>query len=146
MAKTGYNRANRVADQIRMEVADIIMRKTKDPRLGSVTVTDVDLTRDLRQAHVYFTAMAPEADLPEVQLGLARAAGFIRSELSRRMQLRYTPELLFHQDLSGQKGDRILTILEGLERGQGITECDAPEAGSEDRPDRESSDRAERKP
>ena len=117
MAKTGYNRASRVADQIRMEVADIIMRKTKDPRIGSVTVTDVDVTADLRQAHVYFTTLAAETEMAQVQVGLARAAGFIRSELGRRLQLRYTPELQFHHDLSGPKGDRILTILKGLERG-----------------------------
>jgi ribosome-binding factor A len=123
MAKTGYNRASRVADQIRMEVADIIMRKTKDPRVGSVTVTDVDLTGDLRQAHVYFTTLTPEADVSEVQLGLARAAGFIRSELGRRLQLRYTPELRFHQDLSGPQGDRILTILENLERDGNASAC-----------------------
>jgi ribosome-binding factor A len=117
MPRAGYNRANRVADQIRMEVADIIMRKTKDPRLGAVTVTDVELTADLRQAHVYFTSYPTQTDAQrqDVQSGLARASGFIRSELGRRLQLRYTPELMFHEDLSGPKGDRILTILEQLE-------------------------------
>jgi ribosome-binding factor A len=118
MPKTGYKRANRVADQIRMEVADIIMRKTKDPRLSSVTVTDVDLTADLRQAHVYFTSLSAQSKeaILDVQSGLASAAGFIRSELGRRVHLRYTPELSFHHDQSGTRGDRILNILEGLER------------------------------
>jgi ribosome-binding factor A len=147
MAKTGYNRANRVADQIRMEVADIIMRKTKDPRVGSVTVTDVDVTSDLRQAHIYFTTLSSEADLSDVQLGLARASGFIRSELGRRLHLRYTPELLFHQDLSGPRGDRILTILNDLERGQQPTERDASPIGSDDADaaiDQESTGRTQR--
>jgi len=116
MPRTGYNRVSRVADQIRMEVADIIMRKTKDPRLSSVTVTDVDLTADLRQAHIYFTSFTAQnnADVTEIQSGLNRATGFIRSELGRRLQLRYTPELTFHHDLSGPKRDRILRLLEGL--------------------------------
>jgi ribosome-binding factor A len=117
MPKSGYKRASRVADQIRIEVADIIMRKTKDPRLSSVTVTDVDLTADLRQAHVYFTSFSAESKeaILEVQSGLTSASGFIRSELGRRVHLRYTPELSFHHDQSGPKGDRILTLLEGLE-------------------------------
>jgi ribosome-binding factor A len=121
MARAGYNRANRVADQIRMEVADIIMRKTKDPRLEAVTVTDVELTADLRQAHVFFTSFPTHTDAQrqDVQSGLTRAAGFIRSELGRRLHLRYTPELMFHEDLSGPKGDRILTILEKLESPSG---------------------------
>jgi ribosome-binding factor A len=57
MAKTGYSRADRVADQIRMEVADILMRKIKDPRVRAVTVTDVELTNDLRIARVFVTVM-----------------------------------------------------------------------------------------
>jgi ribosome-binding factor A len=128
MARTGYNRASRVADQIRMEVAEIIMRKTKDPRLEVVTVTGVELTSDLRQAHVYFTCYGTQTDAQrqEVQSGLARASGFIRSELGRRLQLRYTPELLFHEDQSGPTGDRILTILEQLETSKN------PETGQDD--------------
>jgi ribosome-binding factor A len=114
MTKTAYKRATRVADQIRMEVADIIMRKTKDPRLGRVTVTDVELTSDLRLARVYVTAGLDAQQEAEVFAGLAKASGFIRSELGRRLRLRYTPELSFHKDLSGPRGDRILTLLEGL--------------------------------
>ena len=57
MAKTGYSRAERVADQIRMEVADILLRKMRDPRVRSVTVTDVELTNDLRIARVFVTAL-----------------------------------------------------------------------------------------
>jgi ribosome-binding factor A len=116
MPKAGSHRATRVADQVRIEVAEILMRKTKDPRLSSVTVTDVDLTADLRQAHVYFTSLTAQTpeQVQEIQSGLERAAGFIRSELGRRLQLRYTPELTFHHDLSGPKRDRILTLLAGL--------------------------------
>ena len=114
MAKMAYRRATRVADQIRMEVADILVRKTKDPRVRCVTVTDVDLTGDLRLAHVYVTARTPDQAEETALAGLAKAAGFIRAELGRRLSLRYTPELIFHQDLTGPRGDRILSLLDNL--------------------------------
>jgi ribosome-binding factor A len=115
MAKATYKRATRVADQIRMEVAEIIMRKTKDPRVSSVTVTDVELSNDLRFARVYVTTLRDGQDEVDAFEGLAKAAGFIRAELGRRLHLRYTPELIFQKDMSGPQGDRILTLLEQVE-------------------------------
>ncbi len=112
--KTAYKRAERVADQIRMEVADILMRKTKDPRLRSVTVTDVLLSNDLRLARIYVTTIAGEEGEREVFAGLTRANGFIRTELGRRLTIRHIPELLFVKDVSGPRGDRVLRLLEGL--------------------------------
>lgn len=115
MAKTAYKRATRVADQIRMEVADIIMRKTKDPRVGTVTVTDVEITNDLRLARVFVTTLLDAEHEREAFAGLEKAGGFIRSELGRRLNLRYTPELVFLKDASGPRGDRILSILDYLD-------------------------------
>ena len=115
MAKATYKRATRVADQIRMEVAEIIMRKTKDPRLSDVTVTDVELSNDLRFARVYVTTLRDGQTEVDAFEGLAKAAGFIRTELGRRLHLRYTPELIFQKDMSGPRGDRILTLLEQVE-------------------------------
>jgi ribosome-binding factor A len=114
MAKAAYKRATRVADQIRMEVADILMRKTKDPRVGFVTVTDVELTNDLRLAKVFVTTGRNGQAETDAFVGLAKAAGFVRAELGRRLNLRYTPELVFHKDITGPRGDRILSLLEGL--------------------------------
>ena len=115
MAKTAYKRATRVADQIRIEVADIIMRKTKDPRVASVTVTDVEITNDLRLARVFVTTLL-DAERERLALaGLDRAKGFIRSELGHRLNLRYTPELVFQKDTSGPRGDRLLSILDQLD-------------------------------
>lgn len=114
MSKTTYKRADRVADQIRMEVADILMRKIKDPRVRSVTVTDVVLTSDLRSARIFVTTMEDQQGEREVFDGLAKASGFIRGELGRRLTLRYTPDLVFTKDVSGPRGDRVLKILEGL--------------------------------
>lgn len=114
MAKTGYSRADRVADQVRMEVADILMRKIKDPRVRSVTVTDVELTNDLRIARVFVTALGTDAETKDVFAGLSKASGFVRSELGRRLTLRYLPEVVFVKDVSGQRGDRILQLLNEL--------------------------------
>lgn len=114
MTKTTFKRADRVADQIRMEVADILMRKIKDPRVRSVTVTDVDLTPDLRIAHVYVTTMEKDEAEREVFAGLSKASGFVRAELGRRLTLRYLPELIFRKDVSGPRGDRVLQLLAGL--------------------------------
>ena len=115
MAKTGYSRAERVADQIRMEVADILMRKIKDPRVRSVTVTDVELTNDLRIARVFVTALGTDAETKDVFTGLNKASGFVRSELGRRLTLRYLPDVVFVKDVSGPRGDRILQLLDELQ-------------------------------
>jgi ribosome-binding factor A len=115
MAKTGYSRAERVADQIRMEVADILMRRIKDPRVRSVTVTDVELTNDLRIARVFVTALGTEAETKDVFAGLSKASGFVRSELGRRLTLRYLPEVVFQRDVSGPRGDRVLRLLDEIQ-------------------------------
>lgn len=114
MSKTAYKRADRVADQIRMEVADILMRKIKDPRVHDVTVTDVELTADLRIAHIFVTTMETGEAERDVFTGLSKASGFVRSELGRRLSLRYLPDVIFKKDVSGPRGDRIMQLLEGL--------------------------------
>ena len=114
MSKTTYKRADRVADQIRMEVADILMRKVKDPRVHDVTVTDVDLTGDLRTAYVFITTMETGEAERNVFSGLSKASGFVRAELGRRLSLRYLPDLIFKKDISGPRGDRIMQLLEEL--------------------------------
>ncbi len=124
--KTTYKRSDRVADQIRMEVADILMRKIKDPRVRSVTVTDVELTADLRIAHVFVTTMEKDEAEREVFAGLSKASGFVRAELGRRLALRYLPEVIFQKDVSGPRGDRVLQLLDGLQTDTG--ESGAPAA------------------
>jgi len=114
MSKSAYKRADRVADQIRMEIADILLRKIKDPRVHSVTVTGVELTADLRIAHVFVTTMESEEAEREIFLGLSKAKGYIRAELGRRLTLRYLPEVIFKKDVSGIRGDRILRLLDSL--------------------------------
>jgi ribosome-binding factor A len=114
MSKTTYKRADRVGDQIRMEVADILMRKIKDPRVRDVTVTDVELTGDLRIAHIFVTTMETGEAERNIFAGLSKASGFVRSELGRRLSLRYLPDVIFKKDVSGARGDHIMRLLEGL--------------------------------
>lgn len=133
MAKTAYKRSERVADQIRMEVADILMRRIKDPRVKSVTVTDVELTSDLRLARIYVTTMEQKEAERLVFDGLSKASGFIRAELGKRLSLRYLPDLVFIKDLTGPRGDRILQLLDSLH------ENDEPEASDHPLPDQERS-------
>lgn len=119
MSKTTYKRADRVADQIRMEVADILMRKIKDPRVHDVTVTDVELTGDLRIAYIFVTTLEQGEAEREVFTGLSKASGFVRAELGRRLSLRYLPDVIFKKDVSGIRGDRIHQLLAGLRSEEG---------------------------
>ena len=114
MAKPTYKRSERVADQLRIEVADILAKKSKDPRLHSVTVTDVKVTKDLRIARVYVSILGSQDDEPGILKALASASGFVRSELGRRLELRYTPEVKFWADSNGPRAERILKILDTL--------------------------------
>ncbi|MFO0732384.1 MAG: 30S ribosome-binding factor RbfA [Nitrospiraceae bacterium] len=88
-----------------------------------VTVTDVELTKDLRIARVFVTTLERGEAERHVFDGLAKASGFVRAELGRRLTLRYLPELIFVKDVSGSRGDRILELLEGLHRDEAGTEA-----------------------
>ncbi len=114
MPKSTISRATRVADQIRMEVAEILSRKIKDPRVQFVTVTEVKMTADLKIARVYVSTLAPEQYNQQTAPGLKSAVGFIRTEVGRRLNLRYTPEIVFYQDTSAEYAERIEKILDSL--------------------------------
>ncbi|KIL47760.1 MULTISPECIES: 30S ribosome-binding factor RbfA [Jeotgalibacillus] len=107
-------RSNRVGEQMKKELGDIIGRKIKDPRIGFVTVTDVEVTGDLQQATVYITVLGDEEQRENTLRGLAKAKGFIRSEIGQRIRLRKTPELLFEFDESIDTGNRIESLIRDL--------------------------------
>jgi len=111
-----FKRSARVADLIQIEIADILHKEIKDPRVGSLTITDVSVSDDLRVAKVYFVEMAQDTCNEEMQEGLECAKGFIRKELGRRMRLRYTPEIIFRSDHSFAYGSRIDRILAELKK------------------------------
>jgi ribosome-binding factor A len=104
-------RANRVAEQLKKEVSDIIQRELKDPRIGFITITDVDVTGDLQQAKVFITVYGEEEERKQTFDGLEKAKGFIRSEAGKRIQLRKTPEISFEFDESIERGNRIETLI-----------------------------------
>jgi ribosome-binding factor A len=93
-------RPTRIGEQMKKEMSDIISRKIKDPRIGFVTVTDVQVTGDLQQAKVYISVLGDEEQKQNTLKGLAKAKGFIRSEIGQRIRLRKTPEILFEFDES----------------------------------------------
>lgn len=130
MAKPHYKRSVRVADLIRVEVADILARKVKDPRVEFVTVTDIELSADLRMARIYVTSLKDQQVEPQVHAGLKRASRYIRAELGRRVALRYTPELIFCWDHSRQRVNRLERLFDQLEHR---TPCDRPDRSLENR-------------
>ncbi|SFP08894.1 30S ribosome-binding factor RbfA [Salibacterium halotolerans] len=107
-------RADRVGEQIKKEMADILSREVKDPRVQFVTVTGVDVTGDLQQARVFFTVLGDEKDQEDTIQALQKARGFIRSEIGKRVQLRKTPEISFYFDESIDYGNRIERLLKDL--------------------------------
>lgn len=107
-------RANRVAEQMKKELGDILTRKIKDPRVGFVTITDVEVTGDLQQAKVFVSILGDDQEKHDSLLGLAKAKGFIRSEIGKRIRLRKTPELIFEFDEAHEYGNRIETLLREL--------------------------------
>lgn len=110
-----YKRTDRLNDQIRMEIADILRTKVRDPRIGFVTITSVDVSPDLRQARIYVTLLkSDEAPSDKDLVGLKKASSFIRGELGRRVRLRNVPELSFHLDRAIEAGDRVLKMLDDL--------------------------------
>ncbi|MCX8043239.1 MAG: 30S ribosome-binding factor RbfA [Desulfobacterota bacterium] len=113
--RSGYSRVDRVSDSIKKEVADILNRHVKDPRLAFMTITYVRVARDLRHARIYFTSMREDADLEAVFEGLRRATGFVQRKLGERLHLRYTPHLSFTYDTSVARGLRMTRLLAEIE-------------------------------
>jgi ribosome-binding factor A len=105
-------------DLIRMELSELILRKVKDPRVASVTITAVSTTPDFSQAHVKIGVL-DDAKVTAALAGLARAAGFLRGELGRRLRVKRVPELVFEVDHTAQEAthmDELWTQLEREER------------------------------
>ncbi len=107
-------RSNRVAEQMKKEITDIIARKIKDPAVGFITVTEVAVTGDLQQATVYITSLGNDRERNETLKALDKASGFIRSEIGSRIRLRRTPELAFEFDTAIEYGNKIDALLRGL--------------------------------
>ncbi|MBD1837535.1 30S ribosome-binding factor RbfA [Coleofasciculus sp. FACHB-64] len=109
-------RVSRVAALIKREISQMLLTEIKDDRVGAgmVSVTDVDVSGDLQHAKIFVSIYGTEEAKVETMAGLRAATGFVRSELGQRLRLRRTPELLFQEDRSLERGDRILSLLNQL--------------------------------
>ena len=112
----GPSRTERVGEQVRIEIAELLTFAVRDPGIGFITITRVTVTPDLQQARVYYTTMGDEKARRETQRGLERARPMIRRHLGQRMRLRRVPELQFFFDESVGRQDRIEQILRDLEQ------------------------------
>ncbi|EPQ9626675.1 30S ribosome-binding factor RbfA [Staphylococcus pseudintermedius] len=107
-------RAERVGEQMKKELMDIINNKLKDPRVGFLTITDVQPTNDLSLAKVYLTVLGIDKERENTFKGLEKAKGFIKSEIGQRMRLRIVPDLQFEYDESIEYGNRIERLIQDL--------------------------------
>ena len=126
MIELSYNRIDRISEEVKRELSKII-RELKDPRIPLMTsVVLVDVTKDLRYAKAYISVMGAKEQQKAALEGLKSAAGFIRKEIGRRVQLRYTPEFIFVLDESIEHGSRISNILHEIipEKGETTNEQD----------------------
>ncbi|SFS59749.1 30S ribosome-binding factor RbfA [Marininema halotolerans] len=111
-------RASRVGEQIKKELSQVLQQEMKDPRIGFVTVTAVEMSGDLQQAKVFISVYGDDEKKKESLEGLEKAKGFLRSELGRRIQLRHTPELVFKFDGSIEHGNHISKLLEEVNKDE----------------------------
>ncbi|HOJ92633.1 MAG TPA: 30S ribosome-binding factor RbfA [Dictyoglomaceae bacterium] len=112
---TLHQRSERLSALIREEVSEILLRRVKDPRISSfVVITEVQVSKDLRYAHIYVSVYGDENEKKETMEGLESAKGFIRSELGKDLRIRFIPELIFELDDSLERGDRILRKIKEL--------------------------------
>ena len=106
------HRPGRLKEAMKEEISDIIRKEMKDPRIGELTtITGVEVTKDLRHAKVYVSVFGDKKKQEDAIRALQSAAGFIRTELARRIRLRHTPELTFHLDTSIAHGARISELI-----------------------------------
>jgi ribosome-binding factor A len=108
----GFSRADRVNEQIRRDLSELLQFEVKDPRIRLVSLTAVDISADYAHAKVYFTTLAPAEELADMQRGLAAAAGFLRRELGRRIRLHNMPELHFVHDNSIERGASLSALID----------------------------------
>ncbi|MHB9131989.1 MAG: 30S ribosome-binding factor RbfA [Armatimonadota bacterium] len=124
MASTRKQKMVRV---LRDELSRIIREEMNDPRLGLVSITDIELTPDLRVAQIYFSVYGTPEEQQESMAALDRASRFLRGELSRQLDMRHTPELHFHLDRSLERGAHVFELISKLETPKKKDETDGTE-------------------
>ena len=113
--KRGQGRPQKLGDLIQRELSELLQRELRDPRVGMITLTGVDVSPDFSHAKVFFTVLEKQR-LEQAREGLRRAAGFLRSQLARRIKLYTTPELRFEYDESVERGDRLSRLIDSVKK------------------------------
>jgi ribosome-binding factor A len=109
-------RQKQIGNLIQKELGDLLEKRVRDPRLELLSITAVEVSPDLRQAHIYISTLGDQQAAME---GLNHAASFLRRELASRVALRYVPELAFHLDDSLVRGERVYQLLEEIQQSRG---------------------------
>ncbi len=112
-----FPRARRVEEQLKRLLSDLVRREIKDPRVGLITITSVEVSRDLTHANVYFTPFAGVGDAKAALEALRHASGFLRHQVRNLMRLRVAPELEFHIDDSIERGARLSALIHDAVEG-----------------------------
>ncbi len=112
-------RVDKVQELIKQELSKMLLLEVKDPRIKFVTVTDVKLTRDMSQAKVYISIYGPKEQQQQVWEALQKALGYFRSEIAKRIRLRFAPELILAHDNSLEYGAHIDSILNKIKKDEG---------------------------
>ena len=106
-----YNRSDRVGDLLQELVSQLLMKEVSDPRIGAITLTAVEVTKDLRQAKIYFSILAGSEKKAQVASGLKSATGFIRGRVAKDLKLRFVPTIEFIYDETEDRAQRIEDLL-----------------------------------
>jgi ribosome-binding factor A len=115
-----YKRSDRVADVLQQEIADLLLRRVKDPRVQGVVLTGVEVSADLRHARIFYciTGTVSETDKENATSGLNKAKGFMRQELGKRLSMKHLPQLDFRYDGSFEYGEKIERLLKELHKDE----------------------------
>jgi len=124
---TKQKRSTRVADAIKNELAILFLQKVRDPKVGKVVISRVEVTDDLKYARIYYTVHGDESASKEADKGLQRAKGFFRSHLAETLNMRYTPELQFRYDKTEEKVAEIERLFQEIAEERDKDEKNSPE-------------------
>ena len=110
------SRQEKLVGELKREISSIILKEVKDPRLGFVTITRVEITQDLRYAKIFFSVLGEDKDYKRTREALDSALGFIRRLIAQRIKLRFVPEIIFKEDRSSEYSIKIQKMLDEIKR------------------------------
>lgn len=129
-----YQRKDRVGDLIKREISQMLQRELKDPGIGFVTITGVEVSADLKRAKIFYSVLGDENSKKKSASALKRACGFIQHEIGKRLRLKHIPEISFQFDASVEYGAHIEELIQKIHQGEKgkSGEADADEPGNEE--------------